>query len=430
MSPAGQSLDRRPGPWHRSPMVMVRGSLILLVLAGLASAQPAPAPKPGPAAARKALPPPPPPKPNVPALVGVTEVVKLNPPAGFIDDVVTVDAQRIAYVVADSSGQTELHVYTHATKLEYVVDLVAITTHPVALAFVGHRVFVVGKTEDGQQTAALVEIADGPRTKAGTAIYKLGPASDITVVTRDGKQRVAVHQVATTATGTRHQVELVAIETGKRVAKGKPFDLDAKQHHAKLELTVNHWSDGFTRVHGTKAGEWNRKENERDPDVEAAYDLVTGKVYDKKKIVDLVEQRKRFQALAGQPRLDLIRMTWDNSAIEWWTGGKLHTVSLDQPITNYDPASLQGIIASPDGSGWLALKVDPVNVDAVARKKADPEYLDIFRVTADGKAARKSRVLAHQLRHRFGVVGDQFWLLERLSGPERGARSLTLYQPQ
>lgn len=424
MNPVGQSLDRRPGPWHRSPMVMVRGFLIALVLvgslAGLASAQPG----------RTALPPPPPPKPNVPALVGVTEVVKINPPAGFIDDVVAADAQRIAYVVADTSGQTELHVYTRATKLEYVVDIAAVTTQPVALAFAGQRVFVVGKTEDGQHLAALVEIADRARVKAGTVVYRLGPANDITVVTRDGKQRVAVHKVATTATGARHEVELVAIETGKRVAKAKPFELDAKQQHAKLGFTVNHWSDGFTRAYGTKAGEWNRKENERDPDVEAAYDLVTGKVYDKKKIVDLVEQRKRFQVLAGQPRLELVRMTWDNSAIEWWNAGKLQTVSLDQPITNYDPASLQGLITSPDGSGWIALKVDPVNVDAVARKKADPEYLDIFRVAADGKATRKSRVLSHRIRHRFGVAGDQFWLLERLAGPERGARNLTLYQPQ
>lgn len=390
-------------------MVTVRGSSILvLLLAGVASAQ----------------------RPALPPLVGASEVVKLNPPSGFIDDVVAGDAQRIAYVVADTEGHAELHVYVRASKAEYVADIAAITTHPTALAVVGQRGFVVGKTDDGQQVAALVELADTDKTKAGTAVYKLGPAADITVIARDGKQRVAVHKVSPADGGTRHDVELVAIETGKRVAAAKPLELDAKGTNAKLQLTVNHWSDGFTRAHGTKAGEWNRKEDERDPDVEASYDLVTHKIYDVKKITDVVEQRKRFQTLAGQPRVDLVRMSWDNTGVEVWSAGKLHAITLDQPITNYDPTSLEGVVTGADGSAWIALKIDPVNVDAVARKKADPEYLDIFRVGADGKAVRKSRVLSTKLRHHFGIIGDQFWLLERLAGFERGARSLTVYQPQ
>ena len=391
-------------------MVTVRGSSILvLLLAGLASAQP---------------------RPKLPALVGATEVVKLNPPSGFIDDVVAGDAQHIAYVVADTAGHAELHVYVRASKAEYVVDIAAITTHPTALAVVGQRGFVVGKTDDGREVAALVELADTAKTKAGAAVYKLGPATDITVITRDGKQRVAVHEATPIAGGTRHDVELVAIETGKRVAAAKPLELDAKGTNAKLQLTVNHWSDGFTRAYGTKAGEWNRKENERAPDVEATYDLVSRKISDLKTITDVVEQRKRFQTLAGQPRLELVRMTWDNSGVEVWSAGKPHAITLDQPITNYDPTSLEGVVTGADGSGWLALEIDPVNVDAVARKKADPEYLDIFRVGADGKAVRKSRVLSTKIRHHFGVVGDQFWLLERLAGFDRGARSLTFYQPQ
>src|SRR5688572_10600023 len=98
-------------------MVTVRGALILCVLAGIASAQ---TPKGAPA---KPMPPMVPPKPNVPALVGATEVVKINPPSGFIDDVVDGDAERIAYVVADTAGKTELHVYAHASKAEHVVDI-------------------------------------------------------------------------------------------------------------------------------------------------------------------------------------------------------------------------------------------------------------------------------------------------------------------
>ena len=379
------------------------------------------------------------PKPVVPPLVGATEVVKRSAPAGFIDDVIASDDQRIAYVLADASTKAELHVLTIASQHEAIADLAAVTLHPVAIQLVGARAFIVGQTEDGDQIAALVELGTGSKP-AGTVVYKLGPAKDIAVITRDGKPGIAVHRVTTTATGTRHEVEIDAIDTGKRITAGHPLELDTKESNKKLELTVNHWSDGYTRAHGIKGGDWDKKENQRSPDVEATYDLVTGKYVEQKKIEDLFEQRKRYQALAeAHDRVDFLRMAWDNSAVQIWHAGRPVTVTLDQPITNYDPKSLQGIVAA-DGSAAFVLKTDPVNPDAVARKKADPEYVDVFRAGADGKAVRKARVLETGVRVRFGVPGmenggraatgenaERFWLLERSSGFERGGRTLTLF---
>ena len=121
-------------------------------------------------------------------------------------------------------------------------------------------------------------------------------------------------------------------------------------------------------------------------------------------------------------------MTSNGAGIELWRAGKLTPLALDQKFTDYDPKSMQSFV-NADGTGWLALKVDPVNADAVARKRADPEYLDIFKIAADGKATRKARVLAKGVRHRLGVAGEQrFSLVERNAGFERGGKSVTLYQ--
>lgn len=398
-------------------MVKVQGLASLAIsmfvsaaFGSVAIAQPAPAPAP------------------VPALVGVTELVKLTTRAGFIDDVVATDAQRIAYVVADTGSKAELHVYVHATKQEQIVDIAPITLRPVELALVGNRALVIGQQEDGRRIAALVELAAVGKKPAGSIVYKVGPANGLTVITRDGKPRIAVHKVTTTGDLSRHEVELLALETGKRVAAARPFELDGTGKHAKLELRVNHWSDGMTRAHGIKAGEWDRKEDQRAPDVEATYDLVTGKVTEKRKIEDLFEQRRRYQALAEvRTQLDFLRMAWDNASIQVWRAGKPRSIELDQPLTDYDPKSLQGIVLA-DGSAWIALKVDPVNAAAVARKKADPEYLDIFRVGTDSRAIRKARVLSTGIRHRFGVVGEKLWLLERSTGFDRGGKSLAVYQ--
>lgn len=407
--------------------------LVASLLAGLAAAQPAPtqpAPAPAPVPAPAPAPTPTPAKQGLPALVGATEVVRLNPATGFIDDPVATDQERIAYVVTETGAKSELHVYSYALKAEQVIDISAITLRPSAITLAGQRALVVGITEDGSNTAAMIELTDKGKGKPpGTVVYKLGPATHITAITREGKPRIAIHKATPNATGTRHEVELVAIETGRRLQKGRPLELDAANKQGKLELTVNHWSDGMTRAYGIKAGAWDRKEDQRSPDTEASYDLVTGKL-ESKKITDLYDQRRRFQALADAGnQLDFVRMAWDNSGLQLWRAGAPKPIAFDEPLTNYDPKSVQAVVTA-DGA-WVAMKVDPVNPAAVERKKADPEYLDVFRVASDGKAPRKVRVLAKGIRHRFGVVadkaGDKFWLLERNAGMDRGGRSLVVY---
>jgi hypothetical protein len=347
------------------------------------------------------------PKSEAVQLLGAKATVTAAPSTGFVDDAVTADNDRFVYVAADGTNQAALHVVTIATGAEQIVDISTLTLQPIALQLVGQRVLVVGN-DANKQSAALVELAG---KKAGSAVYKLAAADHITPIVRDGKPRIAVHRV----TGTKHTVELVAIENGKRVQAGKPFDTEDK----KLDFRVNHWSDGFTRAYGIKAGEWDKKEDQKAPDQEAMFDLVTGKLTTTK-IADLFDQKRRFAALAGGGTLDFIRFSQDNTALQLWRGGKMTVLALDQKLTDYEPKSLQAV------GDWFALKVDPVNADAVARKRADPEYLDVFRV-ADGKAVRKARVLAKGIRHRFGATGDRFWLIERNASMERGGKSVTLY---
>lgn len=367
-------------------------------------------------------------KPSVPALQGATVVATFKDAVGFVDDPVTGDSAHVAYVISDGSASAKLHVVTLADKSEKVVELAGVTAHPIALELVGGtRAFVVGQTDDGNQVAALVELADVSKAKpAGTAVYKLGPANHIQLITRDGKRRAAVHKATATKAGTRHEVDVIALDTGSKVGTGKALELDANNASSSLEFKVNHWSDGWTKAYGIKGGHSVGHDDARSPDVEASYDLVTGK-FDTKTIADLFEQHKRFQVLADAAAgNDFVRMQWDNSVVQIWSAGKEHDAALDQPITNYDPKSLQGFVAA-DGTAWFALKVDPVNPDAVARKKADPEYLDVFKADASGKTTRQMRVLATGARHRFGMIGDKVWLLERNNGFERGGKALTIY---
>lgn len=368
-------------------------------------------------------------------LEGATVLVKLTTPAGFIDDAIAVDGDRVAYVVSDSSAKAELHVLVLSTKVEQVVDVAPISLHPLAVTLVtpGQRAFVVGEGAEGKQVAAMIDLVDrGKQKPAGTVIYKVAPATHITLV----GNKVAVHRVTTGTASTKHEVELLSADTGRRLSArslelASPGDVEKK-----LDFHVNHWSEGYAKAHGIKGGEWDRKEDQRSPDTEATYDFATGKLVDRKKIDDLFEQRKRYQALAeasaSSATIDFVRVGWDNTSLQAWRGGKLAKLELDQPLATYDVKSIQGVV-QPDAV-WVAAKVDPVNPEAVARKKADVEYLDVFVAHPDGKATRKARVPAQGIRHRFGVFGgaasDRFWLVEKNQTMERGGKSLTIYKLQ
>lgn len=359
-------------------------------------------------------------------VVGAQAVFSGSAAAGFVDDVVAVDGDRFVYVVADGTMKAALHVANVGTKDEQIVDISTLTLQPVALRVMGERALVVGIEKD-KQVAGLVELGG---KKAGKLVYRIGPADHITPVVHGGKPRLALHRQTELTGITKHTVEIVAIENGRRVQAGKLLALGPDGEEKKLEFRVNHWSDGWTRAHGIKAGAWDRKEDQRAPDQEATFDLVTGKL-ERKKIEDLFDQKRRFGVLRdAEGKLDFVRLDAkpDGSTLQLWRGGKSRTLELDQPLSAYDGKSLQYVV-NADGSGWLALKVDPVNPDAVARKKADLEYLDIFTFAADGKATRKARVYAKGMRHRFGVAGNKrFWLIERNAGFERGGKTVTLYQ--
>lgn len=357
-------------------------------------------------------------------------VMKLTADAGFVDDVVAYDNQRVAYVVADSATKSELHVVQLGCercleeKQEIVVDLSSVTLRPTALRLLGQRAFVIGAAEDGRQVAALVELAQ----RAAKTTYALGPAAHIALVQRDGATRVAVHRTSATRSGTRHEVDLFALDTGKRIAAGKALELDGDYNKA-LDLHVNHWADGWTRVVGLKGGVWTKKSNMRGPDTEATYDLIGGTFVENKVVDDVIAQRKRFHVHADAGgQLEFLRTSWDHSAIQVWARGQSRSIELDQPFQDYDVSSLQGVV-NADGSAWIALQIDPVNPAAVARKKADAEYLDVFRVGAgQTTAVRMARFPARNQRFKFGVFDGYMWLLERSSSFDRGGRSITIYK--
>ena len=162
----------------KSTASMVRGfaSVIVVAAASSASAQP---------------------RPVAPPLVGVTEVIKLTTPAGFIDDVVTADGDRFGYVIADSASKAELHVVSLRRKQR--AGRRPRADHAASDRGAARRRARIRRSESTTASRSARSSSSRRQAQGRKAVYKIAPATHITVITRDGKPRIAVHRVTVDA---------------------------------------------------------------------------------------------------------------------------------------------------------------------------------------------------------------------------------------
>jgi hypothetical protein len=73
------------------------------------------------------------------------------------------------------------------------------------------------------------------------------------------------------------------------------------------------------------------------------------------------------------------------------------------------------------------MTIDPVNPDAVARRKADKERVDIYRIAPGPKAVPIGQVLTEGRRFAWVVGEAHFAYLRKLKGFDRGGNKIEIY---
>jgi hypothetical protein len=363
------------------------------------------------------------------ALVGVDQVTEVVPSPGFVDDPMAVDdtGARLLYVHADAAALAELRVVDLISgKQTASVDISGFTTTPTTVAFAPGGYFVVSRPlGGGDATAALID-------DAGKQARSFGPATDLVLSTWAGKPAVVVYVKSEASGKTVHEVEVRALTSGKRLGKKTRLTADASGKVSGHDFELRYFADDYTRAVGIKGGTWRKKEDMRSPDYEAEYILPTRTFRKRGDIGDLMTHTRKMQTLSehpNQPRFATIARDLTGVHLVTERGGKVSELELAQPFHHYDPRSLQQH-AGPGGSLFFSLTIDPVNPDAVARKKADPRYLDLYRVAPDAtRAERVGRVLVPGKReHRWIAGGDAWVVMPKHIGFDRGGKSLQLYR--
>src|SRR5262249_1214421 len=124
----------------------------------------------------------------------------------------------------------------------------------------------------------------------------------------------------------------------------------------------------------------------RQPDTLAIVDTVTGKVTREREIMDLValaHVTAAHQEPGRPPEALVVHLHEEGGVLGVIDGEVERELKLPGPLWRYDPATLR-FQALGAGHVLVSLRVDPVNREAVARKKTDPNDTDLFEVGQAG----------------------------------------------
>jgi hypothetical protein len=373
--------------------------------------------------------------------VGDVQGAKLDrsivPARGFVDDAMAFHSAggRLVYVNSDAAELCELEVVDLAQAGAALarIDVSRLTTTPIDVQFAGDGehfliVYRTGAADDAPRAAALID-ATGKPTR------RFGPASDIAVTRYGGSTAVVSYDERRDRTRKgevriTHTVEALDAATGKRLGKTTQLIADESGYVDPLGFRIQYWIDGYTRAVGVKDGTWDRKEDQRAPDQSATYDLPQ-RVFSR--VVPIADPRgliERTRIRAEHPNeSSFVRVSDDLTGVLWFDGdAEPRSIELAEPVHHYDPRSLV-YHATPDGGMMLSLTLDPVNPDAVARKKADERWLDLYSLAPGAsKAARRARLLVGQRGVRWIASPTTWAVLEQHIGFSRGGKALHLYR--
>lgn len=370
------------------------------------------------------------------ALIGAKKVTTVKPEHGFVDDPMAFDEAggRLVYVASSMSGHSELRVLDLAQKGAQLssIDITKFTTAPreVHFALDGEHFFVVAADPDKKSGDREIGALVGPKGIERT----FGPVKDLRLTTFQGKEAVVSYaqewKHGKKGPEVFHTVTIDDLATGKRLAKPRTLVADETGKVAKLDFIISYWTDSYTRVVGIKGGTWDRKENQRTPDQEAWYEVATGTFTRTFPIKDVIAHRKLQKLLADHDNEPIfVDVAHDLSGVRYYDHGKPRRIGLTENFSHYDPKSLVMQPVSPDGTVFFTLTIDPVNPDAVARRRAVARYLDLYQLAPGAKKARRrARILLHDKRGRAWRATPETWVVvPKHIGFDRGGKAIDIY---
>ena len=340
---------------------------------------------------------------------------------GFIDDAYALrdDGKAIAYITTDGATAATLHLTDVGAKDVLVPGA---PTDAIAVAWLSPSRVLVVRGRDGNSTAQAFTATGADKAKP------IGPFDRFAFANVDGK-RALVTYTRSEKHGVEHALAAYAVDTLKPLKKRTwREDSEGEIKQGASALKPLWWADGFTVLAALRAGEFDKARDMRRPDRYTRMDVFSGKVLAETEVPDVLVFSQVSLARRDLPNQPVVaRFSDDHKKLMMIDGVSEHEVVLPRELWKYDPATLAWQ-ALDEKRAALSLTIDPVNPDAVGRKKADVDDIDLYEVDRQSHAVRPLLRLAGEgRRSSWQLAGNRLLLLRKGKGFDRGGVALELF---
>jgi hypothetical protein len=350
---------------------------------------------------------------------------------GFVDEPMafSADDSRFAYIHTDAAEFAKVVVLrTDSLKPEKELKLEDPSRVARQLAFTpdGTRLVLVwADGHSGAQSAAIYDLESGKLVGK-----KLGPATSAAITTCGDEQCLALTTSKTTPQGVAtHSVTAFRTKDAKRLGAGTAT-VQADQTLKSPPVRLLYFEPGNLVLVGSEKGKFDKKRDIRLPDRVVRWSLLTRKELPAEQPKELLEWTKAINMRPNHPGQQRFVQVSEDLKQLLLVGQDNAIAKVSVPVTwkLYEPKSLIQT-ESWDGKALLfSLTIDPVNPDAVRRKKADKERLDLYRITDGTKVSPLGRVDTGKRGFLWVVGSRHFSYLRRLKGFGRGGSEVELHK--
>jgi hypothetical protein len=359
-----------------------RGSFLLALVTTLALAPPR-------AGAQEA--------PPVPGGPPARALFTIKAEKGFIDDpfAISTKAGALAVLLTDAASFAR-------------IDLIDLSTgKPRRTVELGdpQRLFeeIYFATEGGALVLVSRDAGSGRRSaqyfdERGKAAGLLGPLAELGVSRRGPEPSL----VATTRTGSAGR-ETTVIARHRlaglgRVGKPRSVVIDKRGEVREPPLKGASFLDSNALLVGLSPGGYDKARDIRLPDQSAVYDVLAGNFVAQSDVGDVVAFAAAAELRRKFPGRGLFAIVSPDTRlfelIDWQ--GRRGPLELPVPLRYYDATTLVEAEDPATPSLLFSLAIDPLHPEALARRKKDPTYLDLYwaRPAAPKAAAGNREPLA------------------------------------
>jgi hypothetical protein len=269
---------------------------------------------------------------------------------------------------------------------------------------------------------------------AGKQTAKVGPAIAFARPPADGTARAKLLVAFDRKLGSRgaeatYTVTPFDLATLAPAGKPRVHKTDVAGQLKAPPLRLVGFFDGYTRILAERQGEYDKKADVRAPPKMAVIDAVSGKVTTETQIGDIIGWAHTGRLRRENPGRSLfVELNDDASGVDVVDAmGKKQPAALAVPLRLYDPKSLRVEEGPAAGKLTFTMAVDPLNPDAIQRRKVDLPMLDVYTTdVAQGAVKLRGRVftprpVAWRLR------GDTLVVLKRFKSFARGGDELQIF---